>query len=150
MSEARVVLIGYGNELRNDDGAGQRVARAVADWRLPGVQAVAVHQLTPELVVLLADAARAIFVDASPGEWSGGCELQPAEAGGAMGHVSDPRELLALTQALYGRWPPSVLVTVPAGNLDFGEQLSAVAERGLEEALRQVARLLGVAETVDR
>jgi Ni,Fe-hydrogenase maturation factor len=31
MSERSVLVIGYGNELRGDDAAGPRVARAVAD-----------------------------------------------------------------------------------------------------------------------
>jgi hydrogenase maturation protease len=44
-----LLVIGYGNELRSDDGVGPRVARAVAEWRLPGVEAIAVHQLTLEL-----------------------------------------------------------------------------------------------------
>ena len=59
-----VLVIGYGNDLRSDDAVGKRVAEAVATWKLPSVQALAVHQLTPELTVKLTDVDRAIFVDA--------------------------------------------------------------------------------------
>src|SRR5205823_6351255 len=59
------VVIGYGNDLRGDDGVGQRVALSVACWRQPGVMALALHQLTPELTTWLVRATFAIFVDAS-------------------------------------------------------------------------------------
>ncbi len=57
-------MIGYGNTLRSDDGVGPRVAMAVASWGWPGLKAIAVHQLTPELAEPLAAAELAIFVDA--------------------------------------------------------------------------------------
>ena len=53
---ADLVVIGYGNELRGDDGAGPRVARAVAAHNLPGVQIITAHQLTPEMADGLAEA----------------------------------------------------------------------------------------------
>ena len=42
--KVRLLVIGYGNELRGDDGVGPWVARSVADWQVAGVEAVAVHQ----------------------------------------------------------------------------------------------------------
>ena len=62
---SRLLVIGYGNELRGDDGVGPRVARAVSDWRLPGVTALAVHQLAPELAEPLSLSDAAVFVDAA-------------------------------------------------------------------------------------
>jgi hydrogenase maturation protease len=62
-----VVVIGYGNEVRGDDGVGPRVARVVAGWQLPHVKALAVHQLLPELVESFAEASAVVFVDASLG-----------------------------------------------------------------------------------
>ena len=58
------LVIGYGNTLRSDDGAGQRVAEKIGQWELPGVGALAVHQLTPELAENIAQADAVIFVDA--------------------------------------------------------------------------------------
>src|SRR5262249_11946661 len=135
----RLLVIGCGNELRGDDAVGVRVAEAVARWDRPGVQAVAVHQLPPELAALLAGAAPVVLVDASRKE-AGAVTMRPlgpARAASGLNHAGDPRELLALTAALYGRLPEAWLVAVPAPRLGFGEGLSATAERGLAAALEQ-------------
>jgi hydrogenase maturation protease len=140
----RWLVLGYGNTLRGDDGVGPAVARAVADWRLPGVRALAVHQLTPELAAEVADAAQALFVDAAVG---GGVELQPLEPSAprtGLGHVSDPQGLLALAQALHGRSPRAWLLTVPAPCVEFGETLSDEARRGVRTALERLRGLPGL------
>jgi hydrogenase maturation protease len=139
------VVIGYGSPLRGDDGVGPRVAETVAGWALPGVQALAVHQLTPELAEALAAARLAVFVDARPDPGGGTVEvsrLEPSEVASAVGHVSDPHGLLALTRAVYGRCPPAWWVTVPAAEFGPGERLSPGATLGVGEALAVVARLL--------
>ena len=137
-----VLVIGYGNELRRDDGVGPRAARAVAAWGIPGVQALALRQLTPELAEAAAGAGEVFFVDAAANE-DPGVRVRPVRAdarGPVLGHVSSPSDLLALADALYGRRPRAWLVTVPAPDLDFGEGLSPAAARGLGEALRHIRR----------
>jgi hydrogenase maturation protease len=145
LEDGVVLIIGYGNTLRADDGVGPRVAMAAASWEWPGLTAIAVPQLTPELAEPLAAAELAIFVDA----WLAGGEetvevlpLTPSGAPGTLGHASDPRSLLALGRAIYGRAPRSWLVTVPAADLSLGEGLSSIAERGAEEALKRIAALI--------
>lgn len=140
-----MVVIGYGSDLRGDDAAGPRVAEVVRGWGLAGVEAIAAHQLVPELAEPLARARRAIFVDAA----AGACRVAvtPLEAGGApgaLGHAGDPRALLAVTAALYGAWPEAWLVALPAASFELGADLSDVAERGVAEALaliRELARI---------
>jgi hydrogenase maturation protease len=141
-----VLVVGFGNTLRGDDGVGPRAASAVAGWDLPGVIAKAVPQLTPELAEPLATARFAIFIDARLAAERDVVQLQsigPSDTGrgAALGHMADPRCLLTLVQTAYGTCPRSWLVKVPALDLSFGEGLSPVAQRGLEEALRQIAAL---------
>src|ERR1035441_10847597 len=62
---AGLLVIGYGNTLRRDDGVGPRVADAVAALALPGVHALACPLLTPELADPVSRARVAIFVDAA-------------------------------------------------------------------------------------
>ena len=95
MIDARPALvIGYGNTLRTDDAVGPRAADVVRSWSLPGVTALAITQLTPELAELLSAVRLAIFVDArlsAKGEPSG-VEVRPIELSGvasAFGHMSD-------------------------------------------------------------
>ncbi|HEY9173382.1 MAG TPA: hydrogenase maturation protease, partial [Verrucomicrobiae bacterium] len=55
---ADLLVIGYGNTLRRDDGIGPKVAEAVAELNLPGVRSLACPQLTPELAEPIAHAKR--------------------------------------------------------------------------------------------
>jgi hydrogenase maturation protease len=136
-----ILVIGYGNELRRDDAAGPLAAREVASWRLPGVEAVAAHSLTPEMAEHLSRAERAVFLDASVGAHVEVCGVEPARAP-ALGHTSGPGWLLALARGVYGRCPPAWLVTVPAADLGHGEGLSEVARAGVREALAEVRRCM--------
>ncbi len=138
------LVIGYGNELRGDDAAGPRTARAVAAWGRPEVAGLAVHQLTPELAAALAEAEVVVFVDARVDDDGREACLRRLEAapGADMGHISDPHWLLAVTEALYSRGPEAWLATIPAANFGLGGWLSATAEAGVAAALRQIDRLV--------
>ena len=65
---SRRLVIGIGNTLRQDDGVGWRVAEALAArveaGALVGLEALAVQQLTPELVEPIAAAGALVLVDA--------------------------------------------------------------------------------------
>jgi hydrogenase maturation protease len=142
----KIVVIGYGNSLRTDDGVGPYVATSVASWGVPELVSVAVHQLTPELAELLASATLAIFVDARLTSGGENVEILPLELSidhRIHGHVCDPRSLLALALALHGRTPQSWLATIPAANFSVGEGLSITARRGVQQALDSIAALLG-------
>jgi hydrogenase maturation protease len=144
-NSGQVVVIGYGNTLRRDDGVGPYVAAAVAAWKLPGVIGLAVPQLTPELAVKLAESRLAVFVDARPaqaGERIRLEELQVAEGTRGIGHISDPRHLLWLTKTLYARQPRARLLTLPGMDFTLGEGFSKSAAAAIDAALRQLNDLL--------
>jgi hydrogenase maturation protease len=138
------LVIGYGNELRGDDAVGPQVARRVAGWRRPQVDGLAVHQLTPELAPALRDVDTVVFVDACADGEEGEVCVRRLEAGpgAGVGHTSDPRWLVALTEAAYGRRPEAWLVTIPAADFGMGGPLSATAQAGMVVALRQINRLV--------
>jgi hydrogenase maturation protease len=144
------LVIGYGNEMRGDDAAGPCVARRVAAWGRPEVDGLAVHQLTPELAAALAGAEVVVFVDACVKDRERAVCLRRLEAGPAavMGHTSDPRWLLSLADALYGRRPEAWLVTIPAADFGLGERLSPLARTGLAVALRHINRLVHAGKLV--
>jgi hydrogenase maturation protease len=138
-----LLVIGYGNELRGDDGVGPRVARTVAGWQRPGVRALAVHQLTPELVDELIDVEQVVFVDADAGAEGMVCwrHVHPAGAPARLGHAGDPGWLLALADALTGRSPRAWMATIPARALGYGECWSPAAARGAKAVLHRIADL---------
>ena len=65
VSPASLLVIGYGNTLRRDDGVGPKLADAVAALGLTGVRTLACALLTPELAEAVSQAQRVIFVDAA-------------------------------------------------------------------------------------
>ena len=140
-----ILVIGYGNELLCDDGVGQRVARAVAEWRVPNLRSLAVHQLTPELAEELVDVDRVIFVDAyteATQQEVRVCRLEAADTVATTGHTSDPLLLLAIAQALYNAHPQAWWVGIPAVNFELSDRLSPITEQGMEEALEEIDRLI--------
>ena len=140
-----ILVIGYGNPLRCDDGVGPQIAKGIAAWGMPNVEAIAVHQLTPELAETLATADIAIFVDAYPASTEQAvqiCPLELAKSGTTTAHWCEPQSLLAITQALYGHHPQSWWVMVPGANFDLGNALSPFAEQGIETALEEIEQLI--------
>src|SRR5690348_4191750 len=90
-----VLVIGYGNPLRRDDGVGWAVASGLAGR----FETIAVHQLTPELAEPISRARHVVFVDAECGPAAGAvrtCDVAPAASDRAlMAHHLGPAQLLA-------------------------------------------------------
>lgn len=140
-----LLVIGYGNPLRCDDGVGPRVAEAVEALQLPGVHTLICQQLSPEHAEPIARARTVIFVDAAmdaPTEVQFR-KLEPSETTQLMAHAADPRTMLALARDVFGRCPEAWWLTIPAVKLEFGEELSPVARQGYEVALEQIRTLAG-------
>lgn len=140
-----LLVLGYGNTLRSDDGVGPKVADAIAELRLPGVTAMACPLLTPELAEAISRARLVVFVDAavdSPLEVQLR-RLEPAESSQVMAHAADPRTMLALARDVFGHAPEAFWLTVPAENLGMGETFSALTERGYAVALERLKELAG-------
>lgn len=141
--ETKILVIGYGNTLRRDDGVGSKVAEAVEAQQLPGVRVIVCHQLTPELAEPVSQARAVVFVDADA-KSKGGVELREIEAGDAgqiLAHATDPSSLLALAKKIFGRSPPAWALAIPVEDLGFGDGLSPRAAAGFEVAVKQIQSL---------
>jgi hydrogenase maturation protease len=140
-----VLVIGYGNELRGDDGLGPELARAVAALGRPGVRAVTVHQLTPELAETLAGVCMVVFVDAAVPSAAESIQVRRVEPGvsaGGLSHSGDPRGLVVLARDLYGHAPEAWWVTVAGKDFRLGQGLSDEARALVRETLRRVEILI--------
>ena len=138
--EAEVLVIGYGNTLRGDDGVGPRVAEAVGNLGLPGVRTLICPLLTPELADPISRAQTVVFVDAAvdaPREiqWR---KLAPKASSQLMAHAADPRTMLALARDVFGRVPEAWWLTIPAVELDFCEELSPAVQRDFGVAVNKI------------
>ena len=141
------LVIGYGNTLRSDDGAGQIVAEKIAEWKLPQVQSLAVHQLTPELAINIAQANVVIFIDAVAANSENPTlyqikEIYPGDDNISCGHSFNPSSLLSYIQIIYSKGIKAYWVLIPAVNFDFGEEFSSLTQQGIDTALKQVKKLI--------
>ncbi len=142
---ADILVIGYGNELRGDDGLGPLVAKAVAAANIPGVRVLTARQLLPEFAAELAQARLVVFVDASEVWSEKGIEIRPLAVEDTTDwctHHADPCTLLALTQAICGQTPEAWWLMVSGRNFNFGERLSDMAEENARQALVCLQRLI--------
>ena len=140
---AELLVIGYGNTLRQDDQAGPAVAGIIEGYALPGVRTLSCAQLSPEHAAEVAAAQAVVFVDAqagSSGEVGLRCVL-PAGSPQVTTHAVEPGTLLALARDVYSWVPPAWLLTVPAEQFGFGADTSPVTRRGIQEAAATVAKL---------
>ena len=131
------LVIGYGNVLRGDDGAGFLAAELLRDkLRDPEIEILSQHQLLPELMEPISRAARVIFIDAAVSGRAGKVHripLRPAPACARFTHHATPESLLAGAQALYGHTPEATLYTIPGRSFDTGQELSPSVRRAVNE-----------------
>jgi len=141
-TNARVMVIGYGNPLRGDDGVGwaaaQRLAERVDSDR---IVTLGVHQLTPELAQTISRFDRVIFIDAAVNQPAGylNCRsVEPIDASRVMVHHLSPEALLAMSKRLFDKRPQAHLITVGGENFDHGDTLSPAVERACERLVRHL------------
>ncbi len=153
-----ILIIGYGNTLRRDDGVGVRAAERIADdSRFAGVEVLTAYQLTPELSLDIAAVSLVVFIDADvrglPGSVvlqelagaTGDASAQDGQRGidaGASSHHVGADEVIALARELSGAAPRAVAVGVGVADLELGEGLSAPVEAALPRVVDLVARLV--------
>lgn len=144
---SRVLIIGYGNPLRSDDGAGWHIARELRATNSDDeIEIVACHQLTPELAEPLSRAQRAIFVDASSEETCAEVCVEEIFAEDAtapkFSHHATPAALLGNARVWYGAMPrDAFLISLRARDLGFGENVSPEMARAMPRALAEISKL---------
>jgi hydrogenase maturation protease len=143
--DAPVLVLGYGNPGRGDDGLGPAAAEAIERFGIPGVRTSANYQLAIEDAADAAACASVIFVDASR---SGAApftdEPVAAGAGGACfaSHVVPPGVVVGLCRSVYGRSPHARVIGIRGYAFDFEEGLTQRARANLERAVAYIRSLL--------
>ena len=141
---SRLLIIGYGNPLRRDDGIGWRVADRLATLAGDAAKVLTVHQLTPELAEPISKAGLVIFIDACyagrAGSWT--CEtISPdQESPAAFTHYFAPENLLGYAKAIFGAKPKALLISVAGASFDCGDQLSPAVAGIVPEIVATVSQ----------
>jgi len=142
----RVLIVGYGNPLRSDDGAGLCAAGELAHLlSSPNVEILRRHQLTPEVAESVSRSDAVIFIDAAESGEPGQVRCQPVEIASksaGKSHQFSPGVVLALARQLYGAVPLAFCVTVTAESFAYRETLSAPVARALPRVVALVESMV--------
>ncbi|MCE1252691.1 MAG: hydrogenase maturation protease, partial [Anaerolineae bacterium] len=133
-----VLIIGYGNILRGDDGAGCRAAEWLA--QNPHVTALAdvlsCQQLTVELSETVSRARLLIFIDADSRLPAGTIKNRVVtpdySLNPGISHSLSPAQLLGFAAVLFNKTPDKAeMFLIGATSFDFVDRLSPEVEAGL-------------------
>lgn len=141
----RVLLIGYGNPGRRDDGLGPALAGRIEAEGIPGVSVESGHPLMLEDAATIARFDVVLFVDADAKGHApySVTKIEPERTVGVLAHSLSPGSLLALAEDHYERRPEAFLVGIRGYDFDgFGEGLTAAARENLESATEFVSSML--------
>lgn len=143
----RLLVIGYGNPGRLDDGLGPALAEALELEGLDGVTVESDYQLTVEDAEAVARHDAVVFVDASvDGAVPFALHAVAPTAGTPLhfsSHHLEPPDVLALARDLFGAAVPGYTLGIRGYAFDeFGEGLSPDAEANLAAALEYMLPLL--------
>ncbi len=152
----RVLIIGYGNPSRRDDGVGLTVINQLRErlGKAPLIEGedgfdqlgaaadtLFLQQLNPELSETLAAYDRVWFVDAHVNRYPElvrRVPLSPNMDPALVSHHFKPEALLALAGQWFGNTPEAELISIFGQEFDFGEEFSAPATEGVQQAVEML------------
>ena len=140
----KVLIIGYGNTLRGDDGAGVRAA-AMAAERHREADWVSLQELHPEIAEVMTNYESVIIVDAALDvEDVVTTQIRPSHLNGfENNHSYSPQALVNVCHALYHTAPSNTyLIRIPATTMDFSEQISSRTSEKIVETIAIIDGLL--------
>jgi hydrogenase maturation protease len=141
----RILVIGYGNPGRADDGLGPALAQRLEAMNLPGLTVESDYQLSIEHAAMAAEHDIVVFADAD-GAADAPYSLrrvEPAPGRRFTSHGVAPGEVLHLAHSCFNALPEGYLLGLRAEVLDrFAEGLSASAQQGLDAALEYLPQFI--------
>ncbi len=133
-----LIVIGYGNPGRLDDGLGPAFADRVEALRLPGVTVDSNYQLNVEDAATIAKHDVVLFVDAAL--YSADAyylkRIEPEMDVSFCSHSVSPGQVYNLAQSLFNAETQAFVLGIRGFEFnEFGERLSEKAKANLEQAL---------------
>lgn len=145
-----VLLVGYGNVMRSDDGLGWHAAgRLAEDQRFDGSVVLQRQQLTPELALDISESALVVLIDANTALAPGVFSVKMVEPAADVpdrtwSHHVSPTTLVTIARELYGRACEVYIVSCGVQSLDIGDRLSPVVEQALPQMVDAIAELVAL------
>lgn len=148
MKDYKILIYGYGNPGRQDDGLGNAFVEKLSAWvkekNLPGIEFDSNYQLNIEDAAAIADKDLVIFVDASTEEIDDFL-LTPVDAEAKVSftsHSASPGYVAQLCNELYDKYPAIYLLHIKGYEWEFTEGLTEKASDNLEESLKMIKEII--------
>jgi hydrogenase maturation protease len=124
-----MLLIGYGNPGRGDDGLGPTFSEGMAARELPGLEVDTDYQLVAEHALAVSGHDLVIFADAEmDGETAFSFrEIRPGAPDVLGSHSLGPETVLALAETLYGARPKAFVLGI--SGYEYGEVKEGLSEK---------------------
>ena len=145
VSRVRILVLGYGNPGRRDDGLGPACAAELEKLGLPDVTVDSDYQLTVEDADALARHDVVVFIDAAVDgpEPFAFRRIEPGPAVVFSSHSATPEGVLTLTDELFHEQPDAYVLGIRGYEFnEFGEALSERARANLAAALAFITPVL--------
>ena len=142
----RILVIGYGNPGRQDDGIGPMLAQRLEKAGLAGVSVDADYQLNIEDAAVMAEHDIVLFVDASI-EAPDPCSLKrvrPSQEIAFTSHSVSAESVLAICEDHFGAAPEAWILAVRGYEFEMLEGLTPQAQNNSEEAFGFIQKLIRV------
>ncbi len=136
--QPRIIIIGFGNPGRVDDGLGPALAHRVEALGLEGVSTHSAYQLQVEDAALVAENDIVIFADASVERETAFSfrPVKPDPQATFTTHSLRPGAVLALAEDCFKAKPRAWMIGIRGHDFNrYEEGLSEAANRDLEEAI---------------
>jgi hydrogenase maturation protease len=143
-----LLVIGYGNPLRSDDGFGPRVAEELRQLCLgEDTEVIICQQLGPELAEAISRSRLVLFLDAArnagpPGQLGITMVRASSDHDGPNTHHLTPAALLRCALTLYGTQPEAIILTASGESFDFGDSLSPSVAQSVPIAAARIRTIL--------
>lgn len=138
--ELRVLILGYGNPGRQDDGLGPAAASEIESIGLPNLTAFDNYQLNIEDAIDVANHDIVWFIDAAktgPSPYSVRI-VSPSPTIEFTSHIVRPEAILAIARQCYGGSPQAFLLAIRGYEFEFIEALTPGAKENLRVAVEML------------
>lgn len=143
-----MLVLGYGNPGRQDDGLGPAFAEALDALDIPGVSVHAAFQLNIEDAANASEHDAVLFADADAAgsEPYAITKAEPAPTVAFTSHAVAPGAILAICEDYFGKRPKAWVLGIRGYTFEFAEGLSPEAQKNLELAVAFVQSWIATSE----
>lgn len=131
-----ILVYGYGNPGRQDDGLGIAFSQAIEDACIHDCTVEQNYQLNAEDALLISEYPIVVFADAShTPEYYSFSQIKPAHEIGFTTHAMEPSSVVGLCNELYSKKPECYLLEIRGHAWEMKEGLAPEAASNLKMAL---------------